>query len=303
MSGDPIIYFDRYEKALKEEIVYGDGALRFAYETAAGRVLAKALFSRAFVSRIFGWYMRRPASRGRIAPFVRDYGLDPDDFAQPLEAYGSFNDFFRRELKPEARPIDEDPGSTVFPADGRHLGWESIGTEQQVFVKGQKWDLEQLLGGDGELVSRFTGGTLVLSRLCPVDYHHFHYPVGGQLAGKRLIEGPLYSVSPVALRRRLAYMWENRRCLQVIDAGDRGQVVFIAVGATNVGSIRYRPVSEGGKVRKGQGNGWFEFGGSSVITIFEPGKVALAADLVQSTDKGVELYARMGDRMGSFRNY
>jgi phosphatidylserine decarboxylase len=298
MQGEPITYFDRYEEAYKEEAVYGGSALRFAYETLPGRVLGWLFFSRPFLSRLFGWWMKRPASRKRIRPFVEAYGLDREAFLVPLDAYKSFNDFFCRELKAGARPVDPDPQTVVFPSDGRHLGWQSIGEEERVFVKGQQWHLEALLGNDVELAKRYTGGSLVLSRLCPVDYHHFHFPVSGRLVESRWLGRPLYSVSPIALRHRLAYLWENKRCLYLYETREAGLVGFIAVGATNVGTIRQHPMEAGEEFPKGAPHGWFEFGGSSVITLFEPGRVDLSPDLVNHSRSGVEMYAHVGDIMG-----
>ena len=298
MAGKPISYFDRYEAAFKEEAVYGGGALRFAYETVPGRALGWLFFSRPLLSHLFGWWMKRSRSRRRIRPFVETYGLDTEEFLQPLDAYESFNDFFCRELKPDARPVDPDARSVVFPADGRHLGWQEVGHEDSVFVKGQRWNLERLLGGDPEWVRMFEGGTLILSRLCPVDYHHFHYPVTGRRLESRWIGSQLNSVSPIALRRNLGYIWENKRCLHLFVTEEAGTVCFIEVGATNVGSIRHRNIGPGTPFKKGDPNGWFEFGGSSVITIFEPGRVRLSQDLVDLTREQFELYAHTGDVMG-----
>src|SRR5690606_26679397 len=149
-----------------------------------------------------------------------------------------FNAFFRRQLKPEARPIDADPASVVFPADGRHLGIQELGTETQVFAKGQSWDIEKLLG-DAKLAEQFTGGSLVLSRLCPVDYHRFHFPAegvpGAPKREPRLIDGPLYSVNPIALRQRLAIMWENKRVVTLLHTDTFGDIACIEIGATCVG--------------------------------------------------------------------
>lgn len=300
MSGNPITVYNRYRGAYEEEAVYGESALRFAYETSIGRAATTLFFSRPLLSRIFGWYMKRPASRAKIGPFVEKYDLDPAEFARSLEDYESFNAFFCRELNPDARPVDSDPCSVVFPADGRHFGWENLGEESQVFVKGQAWDIPQLLGGNAELIDIFRGGALVLSRLCPVDYHHFHYPAGGKVGPPRWMDNRLYSVSPIALRRRLAYIWQNRRCLSLIDSSDLGTVGFIEVGATNVGTIQHHPLPEALIVSKGDPKGWFEFGGSSVITLFRKGAVSLSDDLLSKTAEGVELYARVGDRMGTF---
>lgn len=300
MQGAPIRILNRYTGQYEEEAVYGEGALRFAYETSLGRGITGLVFSRPFLSRLFGWYMKRPGSRSKIAPFVEQYGLDPETFSRPLDSYSSFNDFFRRELKPGVRPVDPDPRSVVFPADGRHLGWQEVGTEAGVFVKGQRWNLDALLGGDAQLLSRFEGGSLVLSRLCPVDYHHFHFPASGEAGDPHWTGKRLYSVSPFSLRHSLAYLWQNKRCLTILENEAIGPVAFIEVGATNVGTIRHRPLPGGRQVRKGDPKGWFEFGGSSVLTIFPKGAVSLSTDLLETTAAGVELYAHVGDRMGTF---
>ena len=129
---------------------------------------------RAF-SRWFGRRMDRPASVARIAPFIREFALDPDEFADPPESFRSFNEFFCRKLRPAARPIDPDPAAVVFPADGRHLGFARADRIGSAFLKGQRFDLPRLLG-DAALAGRFAAGPMILSRLCPVDYHRFHFP-------------------------------------------------------------------------------------------------------------------------------
>jgi phosphatidylserine decarboxylase len=112
----------------------------------------------------------------------------------------------------------------------------------------------------------------------------------------RLINGPLYSVSPFALRKQLNYLWENKRTITRLETPDLGLVLLLEIGATNVGSIiqTYTPNQ---KVKKGDEKGYFQFGGSSTITIFEPGRVQLAPDLVANTAQCRELYARVGDVM------
>ncbi len=298
MSARPIKYFDRYLNASQEEAVYGEWALRLVYENRIGRLIGLPVVARPFFSKIFGWYMRRPASRAKIRPFIEQYRLDPGEFKDPIEQFDSFNAFFCRQLRPGSRPIDPDPNAIVFPADGRHLGWQEIGREQQVFVKGQKWDLDGLLNGNRELISRFDRCTLILSRLCPVDYHHFHFPAPGCQIEQHWHGNRLFSVSPIALRHKLSCLWENKRCVSLIRSDQVGDYCQIEIGATNVGTIRYNPQEAGQPVNKGDPKGWFEFGGSSVITLFQNNRVKLANDLVRLTNEGMELYARVGDRMG-----
>lgn len=297
MSADPIHYFNRYTGQVEEEQIYGERALRFAYQTPPGRLALAWAVKRIWFSRWYGNRMDRWKTSLMIKPFIKKYGLDPEEFALPPSKYHTFNEFFYRKLKPEARPIDSDPKSVVFPADGRHLGFQKLSEVASVFVKGQRFDLPALLGSH-ELAEKYAEGTLVLSRLCPVDYHRFHFCTGGTPVSPKLINGPLYSVSPIALRRNLSYLWQNKRVLTVMRTSSLGEVIQMEIGATNVGSIvqtaiPYQPIA------KGTEKGYFRFGGSSTITIFEPGKIILAPDLLKQSAQQRELYARFGDAMGS----
>lgn len=297
-----IQFRNRYTGGIENEQVYGERWLRWAYENPLGRLTVAACAARPWFSKWYGWRMRRPASRGRIFPFIKAYGLDVAEYLRPPDYFESFDHFFSRQLKPEARPIDQDPDSVVFPADGRHLGFQDVSKIDQVFVKGQSFDLPKLFN-DTALAKRFAGGSLVLSRLCPTDYHRFHFPAEGvpgtpDSVPKR-ISGSLFSVNPIALRRRLSIFWENKREIMLLYTERFGDVAIIEVGATCVGSIVQTHVP-GQHTDKGGEKGYFRFGGSSVITLFQAGKIQLAQDLINNTADGIELYARMGDRMGVF---
>jgi phosphatidylserine decarboxylase len=241
--------------------------------------------------------MASPASKERVAPFIEEYGLDPDDFADPPESFASFNEFFIRKLKPEARPFDPDPDHLIFPCDGRHLGFPDVSKINSVFVKGQNFDLPTLLGS-ADLAQRFAQGTLVLSRLCPVDYHRYHFPAAGTPGESRLLNGPLFSVSPLALRRNLRYLWENKRVLTALETRSLGTILTLEIGATNVGSIN-QTFAPGQPVTRGAERGFFAFGGSSTITMFEPGRVTLAHDLLEHSAQQTELFAQMGSFLAS----
>jgi len=293
---DKIRYFNRYTGRMEPEQIYGAAWLRWTYGHPVGRLALEAFVKRPFFSRWYGWRMNHPSSRGNVLPFIRDFGLDVNEFADPPESYRTFNEFFFRRLKPGARPVDPDSAAAVFPADGRHLGFPDVAQMAGVFVKGQRFDLPRLLG-DAALAARYARGTLVLSRLCPVDYHRFHFPLAGRPSAARWINGPLYSVNPIALRRSLSYLWENRRTLTTLETEKFGRVLILEIGATNVGSIvqTYPP---GALVAKGDEKGYFRFGGSSTLLLFEPGRVHLAADLAEHSQHQRELYAHVGDRLG-----
>jgi phosphatidylserine decarboxylase len=112
-----------------------------------------------------------------------------------------------------------------------------------------------------------------------------------------LIKGWLYSVSPVALRRRLRYLIENKRIVTLIETQEFGTVAMVEVGATNVGSIQQSFVP-GRAVKKGDEKGLFAFGGSCVITVFQSGRIRFDADILEQSTMQIETFARMGDRMG-----
>lgn len=294
---EPIRFRNRATGRIETESIYGEAWLRWAYETPVGRAALRLVGARPFFSRWYGWRMDRPASRSRVLPFIRQFQLDPAEFADRPETFRTFNEFFFRRLAPGTRPIDPEPLAAVFPADGRHLGFADLSAADRFYVKGQRFDLGAFVR-DEALARRFAGGTAVFSRLCPVDYHRFHFPVAGVPGAPRLVDGPLWSVNPVALGRRLAYLWENRRWQCRFETAGFGEVLMTEIGATNVGSAEHtytphRPVA------KGDEKGFFRFGGSAVLTLFEPGRIQLAPDLLAATREGLELYARVGERLGT----
>ncbi len=349
---EPITYLDRYDRTLKTERIYGERWLRWAYENPVGRAAVWLLIRRAIVSRWYGARMNKRYSDLRILSFIAEYDVDVREFVKSPFDYKTFNEFFYRALKPEARPIASGDRVAVLPADGRHLAFPDVDAADGFYVKGAKFTLAQLLGEGGAaaqakpihaapvsaseseggavsppsaanatsepmadtvsasegpgttanqfpagLAQKFAGGSMLISRLCPSDYHRFHFPVGGMPSETWLLNGWLYSVSPIALRRNLGYLVENKRMLTLIESPEFGTVAQIEVGATNVGTIRqfFEP---GRPVQKGEEKGLFAFGGSCVITLFERGRIAFDSDLVESSSRQIEVYARMGDRLG-----
>lgn len=295
----PIQFYNRLTRRLETEAVYGEGPLRFVYESGPGRLALHALVKRALFSRWYGARMDRPASVAKIAPFLQRFDVDTREFADPVASFRTFNEFFYRRLKPSARPITADPDALALPADGRHLVLPDIGACDDFFVKGVRFDLAALLG-DAELARRYARGSLLISRLCPTDYHRFHFPCDGTPGAPQHIRGPLYSVSPIALLQRPSILWENKRCLTRMRTPAWGEVLLLEVGATCVGSIVHTAPA-GQPVRKGDEKGYFRFGGSCFISVFEPGRLEFSADLLEHSAAGREVYARMGDVAGRAR--
>lgn len=301
---EPIRYFNRYTQAVETEQIYGEAWLRWTYAAGLGKAALNLFVKRAFLSRYYGWKMSQKASAHRVLPFIVDYGLDVDEFAKKPYSFKTFNEFFYRALKPGARPIAGDPSAgsgqtdrtAVLPADGRHLAFQNVDGAEGFYAKGQRFNLAAFLGSE-ELGREFAGGSLVISRLCPVDYHRFHFPVAGVPGEPRLINGWLYSVSPIALRLNLGYLWENKRMVTLVESPVFGTVAVCEIGATMVGTI-FQTFVLGREVAKGEEKGLFKFGGSCVVTLFQPGRIRFDADLIEQSAAGLEVYARMGERLG-----
>lgn len=293
MPTAPIQFYNRLTRRLETESVYGEGPLRFVYENPAGRLALHTLVKRRLFSRWYGARMDSPASRAKIAPFIEKFGVDAGEFAEPVESLTTFNEFFYRKLKPGARPLAGGDETLVFPADGRHLVIPDLSLETNFWVKGLRFDLRALLQDDAA-ARRHEGGAMLISRLCPVDYHRFHFPCAGIPGASRRVNGPLYSVSPIALARRPSILWENKREITELQNTPAGTVRLLEVGATCVGSI-VQTYTPGAPMLKGDEKGCFRFGGSCFITLFEPGRVRFAADLLEHSAAGREVYARMGD--------
>lgn len=297
MSPDaPITVYNRHTGKIETEQVYGEAWLKWTYGTPFGRLSLAAVVRRAWFSHWYGWRMNRPDSVRKVLPFIVDYDLDADEFAKPATAYRTFNEFFYRTLKPSARPVVADEAVAVLPADGRHLAYQNVDTAEGFYVKGRKFSLAALLGSDA-LGAEFAGGSLLISRLCPVDYHRFHFPVAGVPEEARLINGWLYSVNPIALRRNVDYFAQNKRMVTLVETARFGRVAVLEVGATCVGSILQSYVP-GRPVAKGEEKGLFAFGGSCVITIFAKDRIRFDADLVTQSAEYREVYARMGESLG-----
>ncbi|OGN63479.1 MAG: phosphatidylserine decarboxylase [Chlamydiae bacterium RIFCSPHIGHO2_12_FULL_49_9] len=269
-------------------LLYGDGFLRGVFALFLLPLIARV----PFFSWAYGFLQKRKSSAKKIAPFIQAYGIDASEFAD--SGFDSFNDFFIRKLKPERRPIAQDPKIVVLPADGRYLVFNQF---DRFFIKGQEFSLLEFLK-DPPMARRFQEGSMAIARLCPSDYHRFHFPCDGIPAKPRLINGLLYSVNPIALKKNVSILSENKRMITEIETDHFGTVLYIEIGATSVGSIRqtYTPDL---KVKKGDEKGYFEFGGSCIALLFEKGRVTFDADLTANTQKGIETKANFGETLGT----
>lgn len=296
-----IIYIDRITGHQQTEQVYHGWALHCLYGdswlTSIIRPwLLPFLTKWTWFSQLYGFLQKLPWSVRKIPSFVKKFKIDSSEFLEPVTSYSSFNDFFIRKLKPEKRPIFQDPNVAIIPADGRYYFYPNISKSSGFIVKGQKFDLATLLQ-DSQLAQEFEEGSMVIARLCPSDYHRFHFPCDCLPGESRVINGYLYSVNPIALRKNIQIFSQNKRTLCVLETPLFGKVLFLEIGATNVGSIQetYFPNQW---QSKGNEKGYFEFGGSALILLFAKGKIKFDSDLVHATESGFEVRCLLGQSMG-----
>jgi phosphatidylserine decarboxylase len=298
-----VYYVDRKTGKKEKEKIYGVEALQFFYgdswlSKVFGSLLMHLTARIPWFSQLAGYVHKRAGSRARIDPFIEEYGMDRDEFLE--DSFASFNDFFIRKLKSECRPIVKGPDRLAAPADGRYFIFPDLSQLDHFYVKGQKFDLKRFLQ-DPILARRYEDGALVLVRLCPIDYHRFHFPCEGIASMSKEIKGPLYSVNPIALRKKLGILWENKRMVAEIETQRFGHILYVEIGATCVGSIHQTYVPEG-PVKKGEEKGYFSFGGSCIALLFERGKVLFDEDFVHNSAQGLETLARYGESLGRWQH-
>ena len=267
--------------------------LGFLYGTVPGRLLLKLLASPP-LSRACGRFLDTPLSAFLIEDFVSRNGIDLDDYE--TDGIRTFNEFFRRRIKEGRRPFDMTPSALCAPCDGLLSVWPIDGRSDVVIpVKQSLYTVTSLLN-DGELASRYRGGTCLVFRLCVDNYHRYCYADGGKKSGNVSIPGILHTVRPIALEKHPVFAMNSRE-YTVIESPVFGSLVQMEVGAMLVGRI-VNLEGEGMAVR-GKEKGWFEYGGSTVILLVQAGRLSVRGDIGENSQKGIETPVRMGERIGS----
>ena len=243
--------------------------------------------------------MNSHRSAQKIPAFIAYHRLDMDEVEeQDITRYRCFNDFFFRKLVPGSRPVCEPANNRrlISPADSRLLVFPLVSDATHVWIKARGFSLASLLGSE-ELAQRYHGGSMAIARLAPQDYHRYHSPVAGRWRVVKDIDGHYHSVNPLAVRCDINVFGENRRSIGEVDSAEFGRVLYIPVGATMVGSINYS-VPDGAMLSRGDELGWFAFGGSTIILLFERGRVCFDRDLRVASAKPIETLVKVGDGIG-----
>lgn len=298
-----IKFFNRVTGKEDIEMVYGDKFIEWLYESTSGKSLS-TLICKAPLSKFYGALQDLPLSQQKVAPFIKKFNIKmedylPEDGRSEKSPYSSFNQFFIRRFRPGRRPIVQAPHEMAAFSEARYFGYECVRDDETVPVKGFNLQPKALLANT-KWEKTFEDGPLLLARLCPVDYHRYHYPDDGSIVDDYRVSGLYHSVNPLALKQKQDILITNERHVTIIDTVNFGKLAYIEVGAICVGKIiQSKPLDKGRAFARGEEKGYFLFGGSTVIVVGEKGKWKPSADILENTKKGMETYLHLGMTVAS----
>jgi phosphatidylserine decarboxylase len=273
------IFLDHMVTAIPDNDNWLPLRLEFFYAIAnspTGKLDKDALFQQwvhKFVDNL-GSFLDTTQSAKGLETFYDDPRYRINDYIKAPSGWLTFNQFFARHIKPGQRPVDGlcDDSVIVSPADSVFLEQWKIDENSTVTTKGLKWSVLQLLDGS-PYRERFQGGTFIQSYLSPYDYHRFHVPVRGVVKEARKIQGKVALTvykkedGSLAVKDELGYQFTQERALIVMES-PRGLVAVVPVGMGIVSSVNLTAAA-GRTLAKGEEFGYFAFGGSDIIVLFE----------------------------------
>ena len=287
---------------------------KFTYWQRA-KVAFQYIMPQLYLTQLAGWFAQQKwgaVTHFVIKAFAKKYNVDMSEAKKEnFSDYESFNQFFIRELKDDARKINENPTALCLPADGRVSQIGHIDDERLLQAKGHFFSLSDLLAGDEELVHTFKNGEFATIYLSPRDYHRVHIPCDATLRKMIYVPGDLFSVNPFLAEHVPNLFARNERVICVFDTAF-GPMVQILVGATITASMStvwagvINPPRTGEikvwtyqgdnaiKLTKGQEMGAFQLG-STVINLFPANSVTLAEHLE------VDVPVRMGEILATMK--
>ena len=268
-----------------------DHLLEVIYGHALTRMLLRPFLSPA-VSDICGKFLSTRLSRRIIPSFVKKNHIDLGIYEK--QEFDSYNAFFTRKIKAEQRPINDQKNVLISPSDGKVTAYP-ITQKGRFWIKHTQYTAAQLLK-DERLAERYMGGWIYVIRLTVDDYHRYCYVADGRKSRQRKIRGVLHTVNPVANDYYPIYKMNSREyCL--LKTKELGTILLMEVGALMVGKISNHE-EDSAQVKRGDEKGMFEFGGSTIVVMTEPGMAEPDKDIIQNTKAQAETLVKMGEPIG-----
>lgn len=268
-----------------------DKALDLLYRTVPGRA-ALSLLTKPVISRLGGAVLDSSISKGAIPWFSQRYRIPLSDYVEA--SYDSYNSFFTRKARADARPVDRDARTLISPCDAK-LSVYPIQEDSLFHIKQSAYRTADLLGCK-RLAARFSGGQCLIFRLTVEDYHRYCYIDDGTKGKNRFLGGELHTVNPIALEHCDIYK-RNCRSVTLLHTAHFGDVAQIEVGALMVGKIINHHDGAHAFVR-GEEKGMFAFGGSTVVLLLQKDCAVIDADICTNSRNGDETVVRYGSRIG-----
>lgn len=233
-----------------------------------------------------------------LQDWIETYNINMTIFARPYYyQYNSSNDWFTRTLAPGVRPIDPNPKSIVSGADCRITVFNNVPSTLEFWIKGDYLTLNDLFQNQ-YYANMFEGGELAIFRLAPQDYHHIHAPVDGVIIDYYDLDGEVQSVNSDAVRSDNHVLEKNKKSVYIVNSNTTNSTVaLIPIGATCVASLVIHP-GIGDSISRGEDMGYFQFGGSTVVVIFQKGSVTWDSDLLEATGNQVEVLVNVRTHIG-----
>jgi len=291
-------FIDRHTDQLVEERNAHSKVLHWIARSKFFRSTLNVLFNRRWYCRLYGLWVDRSASQRNIKKFIQDFHIDVSQIEKPVDQYTDLNAFFSRKLKPESRPFAQDASIFCSPADGKILVYPQLSERTLLPIKGSHVDISALLASESD-TRLFHGGSACILRLAPNDYHRFHFPTDGQSCPPRTIDGRYYPVNQLALSIKPDLFAHNKRALTYIDSKCFGRFSYIEVSGFAVGRIIQTHLP--GPIKQGQEKGYFQFGGSTLVLLFEPDRINFDQDLIGHTQSNLEVQVQAGTQIGTQR--
>jgi phosphatidylserine decarboxylase precursor len=298
-----LAYLDELSTSIPVERQMVAGAIKLHYiiNQAPGDLLNEDEAFNAWLKRFvqaYGDFLDSPASVAQLDTFTTLPNYNVDDYFVSPSGWLTFNQFFAREIKPGKRPIAEPRNDRVIvsPADAVFMGHWPIEEDSTITVKGATWRIDELLDGS-PYADAFRGGTYMHSFLYVDDYHRYHVPVGGELKEVRNISGRVYldvirePDGSFGIVDGDSYQFRQERGLVVIDSPEVGLVAVLPIGMSFVSSVNLTP-DVGATLQKGDEFGFFMFGGSDIVLLFQDRNIVLDAEVGKKYLQG----ERIGER-------
>jgi phosphatidylserine decarboxylase len=296
-----IKFFNRQSGQIEVEKVYGDAFIRFLYCSVAGKKVGSA-FTNKYFSKLYGAFQDLPASHRKVRPFIDKFNIPINEYEpgtrpslDPRDSYRTFNEFFIRKFKLGKRSFVPERDRMPAFAEARYVGFEETNEKATYPVKGTYLLAKDLIGND-QIAKIFEGGPLLIARLCPVDYHRYHYPDNGKVLEHFSVPGVYDSVNPFALKYKNQIFIKNERYVSILQTENFGRLAYIEVGAICVGKI-VQSHRWNKSFMRGEEKGYFLFGGSTVIVLGEKGIWRPSKDIVTNTSNGMETYLQLGQEV------